>query len=78
MPIYEYQCLDCRQTFEVRRSFSDSDKPVPCSKCESGQTQKVLSHFYAQSSGHATTQHACGGGGGCGGCGGGSCGSCHH
>jgi putative FmdB family regulatory protein len=76
MPIYEYQCLDCRQTFEVRRSFSDSEKPASCSNCDSDQTQKVLSHFYAQSSGQPASQHSCGGS--CGGCGGGSCGSCRH
>ena len=76
MPIYEYQCLDCRQTFEVRRCFSDADKPAPCSKCESDQTQRMLSKFYAQTSGHSVSQS--GGHGGCGNCGGGSCGSCHH
>jgi len=81
MPIYEYQCLDCRQTFEVRRCFSDAEKPAPCSVCESEQTQKMLSKFYAQTSAgsSSTSEHSgCGGGGSCGGCGGGSCGSCRH
>ena len=76
MPIYEYQCSDCQQTFEVRRCFSDADKPVPCSICESNQTQKLLSKFYAQSSGQSVTQPS--GQGGCGSCNGGSCGNCRH
>jgi putative FmdB family regulatory protein len=76
MPLYEYQCLDCRQTFEVRRCFSDSDKPASCSYCDSRQTQKLVSKFYAQSTGHTLT--ASSGQGSCGGCSGGSCGSCHH
>jgi putative FmdB family regulatory protein len=76
MPLYEYQCLDCRQTFEVRRCFSDSDKPASCLNCDSSKTQRLLSKFYAQTSGQPAGQTN--GHGGCGGCGGGSCGSCHH
>jgi putative FmdB family regulatory protein len=41
MPIYEFQCLDCRQTFEVRRCFSDADQPATCQKCESHNTKKI-------------------------------------
>jgi len=76
MPIYEYQCSDCRQTFEVRRCFSEADLPISCSNCKSNNTHRLLSKFYAQSAGSpslSSTGHS-----GCGGCSGGSCGSCHH
>lgn len=76
MPIYEFECTDCRQTFEVRRCFSDADNPVSCSRCESPNTHRMLSKFYSKSSGGSTSASA--GHGGCGGCSGGSCGSCHH
>ena len=77
MPIYEYQCSDCRQTFEVRRCFSEADKPAQCLNCKSNQTQKMLSKFYAQSPGQSVSQPS--GQGGCGGgCSGGSCGNCRH
>lgn len=76
MPIYEYQCIDCRQTFEVRRCFSEADTQVNCIHCESQSTQKLLSKFYAKSpsqSGSISQASS-----GCGGCSGGSCGSCRH
>lgn len=76
MPIYEYECLDCRQTFEVRRCFSEADQPANCERCESQNTHRRLSNFYSKSS-VASTSHTSGHGG-CGGCTGGSCGSCHH
>jgi len=76
MPIYEYECLDCRQTFEVRRCFSEADNPAYCERCESQNTHRLLSNFYAKSSGSSPSLSS--GHGGCGGCSGGSCGSCHH
>ncbi len=76
MPIYEYECSDCRQTFEVRRCFSEADLPAICVKCESKNTHKVLSTFYAKSAGSSSSSSV--GSSGCGNCHGGSCGSCHH
>lgn len=76
MPTYEFQCLDCRQTFEVRRCFFDADLPVDCIACKSHNTQKMLSKFYAKSASNSSAIPA--GHSGCGGCSGGSCGSCHH
>jgi putative FmdB family regulatory protein len=76
MPTYEFQCLDCRQTFEVRRCFSEADLPVDCAVCKSQNTKKLLSQFYAKSS--TSTSDNLATHSGCGGCSGGSCGSCHH
>ena len=40
MPIYEYQCTNCQNIFELRRSFSDMDAPTTCPKC--GKSGKRL------------------------------------
>lgn len=41
MPLYEYHCSDCENTFEVIQKFSDPELTI-CSKC-GGTVQKVLS-----------------------------------
>lgn len=76
MPIYEFECTDCRQTFEVRRCFSEADLPVECNNCKSQNTHKVLSKFYTNQTGSRSSSSS--GHSGCGNCQGGSCGSCHH
>ena len=35
MPVYEYFCLKCKREFELRRPFSEADKPAPCPDCSS-------------------------------------------
>jgi putative FmdB family regulatory protein len=40
MPIYEYECTECRLRFERRQSFSDEPIKV-CPDC-SGATRKVM------------------------------------
>ena len=41
MPIYEYECLECRKKFEVMQRFND--KPLEtCSQC-GGRLQKLIS-----------------------------------
>ncbi len=44
MPIYEYVCHKCKTQFELRRSFSDSDKPGQCPKCNLS-AQRLISSF---------------------------------
>jgi putative FmdB family regulatory protein len=34
MPLYDYRCADCNLTFEVSRSFKDSDVPALCPMCD--------------------------------------------
>lgn len=46
MPIYEYTCVACGQTFShLWRSIQTaSEAPAPsCPSCESGETQRILS-----------------------------------
>ena len=58
MPLYEYACLDCRTQFDALRSFKDADAPIACPDCESLETSRMLSLFFAHSDGRAITQSA--------------------
>jgi putative FmdB family regulatory protein len=51
MPLYEYYCDDCDCRFEVLRSFSQADEPVPCVECGGAHTRRALSRFSAVSKG---------------------------
>ncbi len=33
MPIYEYQCVECKHKFELKQGF-DADPTEPCPKCD--------------------------------------------
>ena len=44
MPIYEFKCDGCGEEFERVVFASDTD-PVPCPKCESVETRRMLSVF---------------------------------
>jgi putative FmdB family regulatory protein len=48
MPIYEYLCSKCGTEFELRRSFSEADKPAPCPKC-GADSEKLVSVFASKS-----------------------------
>lgn len=74
MPIYEYLCKNCGQRFEIVRSIREADSPIVCKSCQSDQTQRTLSVFYAQSGSKII---AGGNNGGCAGCSSGSCSSCN-
>ncbi len=45
MPLYEYHCLDCAETFQKRLSFAQADEVASCPDCESDRTRKVLGGF---------------------------------
>lgn len=42
MPVYEYQCKSCEETFELQRKFSDPPVDV-CPKCGKGPVDKLIS-----------------------------------
>lgn len=75
MPLYEYSCENCGYQFEALRPMKDADAPIPCKKCHSAQTHKIVSVFFAKSNGQSL--HG-GGTSGCAGCSSGSCASCRH
>ncbi|WP_319778032.1 zinc ribbon domain-containing protein [Maridesulfovibrio sp.] len=44
MPIYEYKCNECGHEFEELVSSTSVETPA-CPKCESPDTEKMLSSF---------------------------------
>ena len=44
MPVYEYYCDSCGETYESLRAVSKRDDPVPCPKCD-GPGKRQLSAF---------------------------------
>lgn len=45
MPIYEYQCDECGERFELFVRSSVQRKSPTCPKCESAKVQKAISLF---------------------------------
>ena len=43
MPLYDYQCNECGEVFELMVRFSEAGNIQICPKCESKNTQKKLS-----------------------------------
>jgi len=72
MPLYEYYCSECNTKFDALRAMSKADDPIPCVKCESLHTSRVISLFAAFSNGTAVV----GTGGGCATCGTHACSTC--
>jgi putative FmdB family regulatory protein len=65
MPIYEYRCVDCGESFEALVSASRPE--AQCPRCQSANLSRELSVFASARSDDAAM--ASSGGGGC--CGGG-------
>jgi len=65
MPIYEFTCESCDNTFEVNASFfEDLDSPE-CPECHGHETRKKYSFFMSSFSGSSagSSYSSCGGGG---------------
>jgi putative FmdB family regulatory protein len=45
MPIYEYKCIDCGDSFEKMVRFTESDQDQACPSCNSLNTKKKISAF---------------------------------
>ena len=77
MPLYEYYCADCHDTFETLRPMGQADAPIQCKQCESMRTSRTLSLFAMHTKGESSSRpmNLAGNGGGC--CGGGMCGCGH-
>jgi putative FmdB family regulatory protein len=58
MPIYEYECMNCGQHYEVMQKFSDEPLSV-CTACR-GPLHKLISHtsFILKGSGWYVTDYA--------------------
>ncbi len=51
MPLYEYRCANCGQTFELLRRMGDADRDLACPKCESEEIERLLSTFAQKTGG---------------------------
>ena len=45
MPLYEYVCYECGDSFEKLRRMSDDDRDLKCPACGSPKIERVLSSF---------------------------------
>lgn len=45
MPLYEYVCYKCGNSFESLRRMTDDDKELRCPACGSEKIERVLSTF---------------------------------
>jgi putative FmdB family regulatory protein len=45
MPIYEYQCRGCGQTFEKLQKMDERQRPIKCPHCGEKKAERVLSSF---------------------------------
>lgn len=43
MPLYEYACLDCQDSFETLRPMSQADAAIACPTCGGEHTSRSLS-----------------------------------
>ncbi|MDY6911875.1 MAG: zinc ribbon domain-containing protein [Chloroflexota bacterium] len=50
MPIYEYKCRKCGETFELMRSMNDDESGITCPACGADCPQKSISIFSGASS----------------------------
>jgi putative FmdB family regulatory protein len=68
MPLYEYRCNKCGESFELMVRFSEADRTQVCPKCESSNTQRKLSMVASTRSGssdsYASSSSSCGSSGG--------------
>jgi putative FmdB family regulatory protein len=55
MPLYDYLCRDCGNTFEKLRSIKDADQGLECPHCHSAQIERLLSTFSSSSPGGCST-----------------------
>lgn len=45
MPIYEYECRNCREIFEVIQKYGDGNEEISCPKCNTDKPNRLLSVF---------------------------------
>lgn len=47
MPIYEYRCQKCGETYEQLRRLADADRDLECPECKSREVLRLISSFAA-------------------------------
>jgi putative FmdB family regulatory protein len=60
MPIYEYQCTQCGQKFEVRQAIGEDGSSLNCPRCHAGEPKRLFSSFFSPgSSGIEPSEASC-------------------
>ena len=64
MPIYEYRCKDCGNSFSRLQKIGAGSDGVKCPACDGDNIERLLSSFASTSSGNAPSPsaHTCGAG----------------
>jgi len=68
VPIYEFSCLSCRQTFDVFGGYASRDERQVCPSCEGTNTKAMFSTFAVVGTAEtssASTSGGCACGGSC-------------
>lgn len=52
MALYEYQCGECSDSFDLMRSMSEADDPASCPACGSESSSRMMTTFVAMGSGN--------------------------
>ena len=60
MPLYEYRCTDCCQSFEVLQSMGEGSDGIVCPQCDGNKIERQLSTFAGMSSSGSTTSQSAG------------------
>ena len=47
MPIYEYQCTQCGEGFEVRQPIGEDSSKLNCPKCNAQNAKRLFSSFFS-------------------------------
>ena len=45
MPLYEYECKNCGERFELWRAVHEAEKKLECPRCGTQQVKRVFSSF---------------------------------
>jgi len=50
MPIYEYQCTQCGERFEIRQSIGEDGSKLNCPGCNTQNPKRLFSSFFSPGS----------------------------
>lgn len=50
MAIYEYQCIQCGEKFEVRQSMGKDGSNLNCPECHAQNPRRLISLFFSPNS----------------------------
>ena len=46
MPIYEYQCTQCGEKFEIRQVIGEGNSGLSCPECHAPNPRRIFSSFF--------------------------------